>query len=787
MREARLALSYAGMLSFLAALWLATGLSFCSVNPELSTSANHILGSMTHILSSSLLQGIGVMSFSIVLVLLRLGATLCSTSLPVISLRDCSFYLSFLLIAATHLQLALDQQMFGAPIGGRVGLFLSGLLNPLGGLGAQGICCSLLFALFFAHTRMNAHNSSSSGSEVDRSVSAIQLESVPVKSLNIQQQKVYTHIFEQVGELPPEFEEDQRRFEAVDSFYDDLDGGRQNSALQAEEAIEPVFSFEFEDELEEPRFTGLELALNQSQPRLTQEDTVPRDRRERKRSQERDLPHTHPSGSYPRERVTNQDTGPRQNSATFSRSGLGLVGMSAQLSRASTGHGHQEPNAEGRRARTELSRENIPLSVTLSPIDHLSQAVTPRVSREMILQKGFDTQGITLALTQTLSSKVSDHYLFVSPIPLPSSLYEVSDQLNKHIKRSLGRTEPALLLTSYPKAGKYVVCVTWPRRDRNFIETTEAMHVIRELERRRDLHLFLGEQSSGEHALLPMTQLKSLMITGGDQIDPDQGLNLILTNLIYQAPPDQLRLIICDEREHATLSQLPHLYSPIVHHPEQITDLLKWLPIEYRRRRTQMGRVGTYRFGEYQRLSEGDVRIVCLFPELSQLSDAQCELLTLALDKISQSSYEVGIHIVMNTRSAFTEKGIALAQIVDAHIALATDGFEQANRMLSPGAEWLLPQSDSLVRVGDEPPLRVHTWQLSHAGYHRILSVLANAASQEYINPSAEFLDPAGMGVRRRPSREMQPVDHDASKKKGVIVATIAGTSRPSEASLPPV
>ena len=774
MRDARRALEYAGGLSFAAAVWLMLGLSFCSVNPELSTSADHILGSLTHVICSSLITSVGIMSFSVVLVIARLGMILWSTHLPLIARRDLIFYGLFILIASTHLQLALDLRVFGAPIGGMVGEFFAFHLQPFGLAGAQGVCCLLLFAAFYVHARQTRREDKGETSEQSSLWSdALSMEAQPVKSLNANQQQIYTHILGQVDELPPEFEEKAHRFESVDSFYDDLSHEAAASGLAEEGAqkgqgdFEPIFSFDFEGEFEEPKITQAHSA------RLKTPSTSQVERSHRSEQSGPRL--THPE--YPRK---------SEEAIRSSSSGLESRRGDALVSRTSS----QSDVHSSARTKVDSSAARLSLRASLSPIEHLSQEVTPRVSREMILQKGFDAQGLTLALTATESGKTSDRYIFVSPIPPPSPIHEVSELLNQHIRRSLGRTEPPLILISYPQNEKFIIEVTWPRRDRLFVETTEAMKVIRELERRKDLYLYLGEQPNGDKALLPFDALKSILITGGDGVSADRGLNLILTNLVYQSSPDRLRLIVVDKGEqHATLSKLPHLYCPILDDAERITDMLRWLPIEYRRRRTQMGRVGVYQFADFQSRVESETRIICLIPELAQLTPAQSNLLMVAMEKIAQSSYDVGIHFVINTRQWLSDSHLAIAEIVEAQFALAAGGLEEANHLRSPGAEWLLPQDDGMIRIGSEPFQRIHTWLLSHASYNRILSVLANASQLSYINATGELLDPKLMRSKPKATSSLPVIEKSQPQQpRRALVSTLTGINRSSESSsLPPV
>ena len=756
MREVRRALKYAGVLSLVVAIWLGVGLSFCSVNPELSTQADHLLGSATHIVSSFLLHHLGLMSFSVVLLIARLGRLLCAAHRPRVVLPDVAVYFIFLVLSATQLQLALNTTMFGAPIGGSVGLWCANLLAPLGALVAQGLTCAGLFGVFFTHSFVLQKNTSRE--EVDQATlnqwqSEVHLEASPVKSMNQQQQRAHTHVFEQVGTQPPEFDEDAQRFEAVDSFYDDLAGGPNPSGPRVEEDQEPIFTFDFEQS-EEPglTFDGRPNIVSSVDPRLTRENSAYRS------------DHDEHALSKRSTRVTEPRSARAPSGGSLSGDLLGQdTPLRSLAHRASTTRSH-------------------------SPVEKLSQEISPKIAREMILQRGFDAQDLTLALVNTRSGPSIEHYFFTSPIAPLKPIYEVAESLNMHIRRALGRTEPPVLLTHKYDRNKHLIEVSWPKRSRVLTETQEAVQVIRGLEAQQSLNLYLGEAANGEKALLPFKNIKSVLITGGKRVDQEVGLDLLLMNLIHQSLPSALRMIILDhEDHHATISQLPHLYCPVVSTNEQITDVLNWLPSEYRRRRSLMARLSLQSFEKLQEKQPQETRIVCVIPKLSQLSADQQLLLTGVLEKISHSNYHVGIHLIINNRQPFTEKIKQSLKAIDVHLAFSAQSIEEANQVSSPGAEWLLPQNDLLLTMRGHSPQRVSTWILSRVSYNRILSVLANGKSAQYINPEANFK--RVIPLSRSPQiRDSAARKVHAPHQSGSSVSPMAALSgSPSESSIPPV
>lgn len=735
MREARSYMTTAGSLLLAVSLWLFIGLLNCSVNPELSTSADHIFGSVTHFICSNLINAIGFMSLSIALLLFRLGLMLWSVVLPEIHIKDIIFYLLFLISVATLLQLTLDIELLGAPIGGQIGFFLNRFLQELGRPVALATSCMAVFSVIGLHTWLyQVEIKAKLSTSPDQWVNDVHLGAEPIKSLSPAQQRAHSHIFSAVNELPPEFDKDSERFEAVDSFYDDLgeEGFNHPRHKQDQKNNEPVFHFDFDQaEIEEPRLT------------------------------------TETQTNIKNKRIKVHETPILSTQATSPKLAPIPVGMSTPHPRLTDSH--------------------PPIGRSRTPLEQLSQTLHPKVSRETILQRGFDALQITLALTKTESGRVADRYVFVSPVPPPLPLYEITERLNTHMKKSLGRSEPSILLTiSNNNAKHYVIEATWPRRERSFPETSEAVKIIRELEAKGDLTLYLGDDVSGDKAFLPLGELRSIVVTGGSKIDQERGLDLILTNLIYQASPNKLRLLILDvASERSLYSDLPHLYSPIINDAHTMTQALAWLPIEFRRRKSLMSRLGATSYDEYQaNAKQLEPRIVLVIPELSSLDNKQQDLLIRLVEKLNQSELDTGIHLLMNSR-VFGERCAKIVQHVDVHLAFAVNSFEEARGFGISGAEWLLPENDMLLRVGHKLS-RAHAWLLPRTSYIQILNVLSKASSQTYINSEAQFLNTEHLKGQDR-ERQVPKANRQSTSRERSTRQTLSTTRRVSESSLPPI
>ena len=709
------------------AAWLTMGLLACSVNPELSTQANHIFGSVTHDLCSALINSIGLMSLSLSLLIARLGFVLWSARLPELNGKDLVVYTVFVALMASLLQLALDIELMGAPIGGLVGLTVSEWLTDLGPYLSQGLVCIAVFGIIAIQVKLSQPTSEEvSKAHPERWISEVHRGAQPVKSLSANQQRDHQHVFNDLDQLPPEFENESNRFEAVESFYDDLDGAPSRNEARRVQPMDSDLVFKFEEE----QILG-------SEPRFTMENS---------------------QRSISQQQISSEGT------PTFSG------GPSHELS--------ENDGAQAHSPRLTSINTPVNMSATRTPIERISQSLTPKISRETLLQRAFDSLQLTFALTSAHSGRAADRYVFASPVPPALPLYEIAEQLNAQIRRSLGRSEPPVLLTVSSGHEQYMIEVTWPRRTRVFTETADAMKVIRGLESRGELTVYLGETVDDQTALLPLAELKSLIVTGGETLEQERGIDIILTNLIYQAPPPKLRLLILDiASERSPYAQLPHLYSPIINDTEKMTEVLRWIPIEHRRRRSVMGRAGVSRYDDYMSgQGNAEPRLVLLVPELSLLDNEQQSLLLSAIEKLGQSECDTGIHLILNTR-VFGERSAKFVRHVDAHIALPVRSLEAARGFGITGAEWLLPENDFLLRLGPNHIQRIHSWTLAQASYSKILKVLSRSTERTYINANQEFLSVTHL----KSGADSRSTDRSRSRSK---------TNHPqrlSESSLPPI
>jgi DNA segregation ATPase FtsK/SpoIIIE-like protein len=344
----------------------------------------------------------------------------------------------------------------------------------------------------------------------------------------------------------------------------------------------------------------------------------------------------------------------------------------------------------------------------------------------------------------------------ITQTPSISSV-ELAEALNKQIRHSLGKTSPPIWSTYRREGGHYQLKISWPKSGASFPSTNLGIKEVRRLGKEEPLSLYLGDHSSGVHAYLPFHQVSSLLIGGGEHVEQNVGLDIVLTNLVYQASPKNLRLLIVDPMsETSPFHGLPHLYSPILDEEECISEAFNWLSIESRRRLSQLSRIGAQSFAEYIDQSiEKWMRVVLVIPDLQSLNPQQRLHLATCLEKIERSPHDLGLHIIINTRGldqVRLPRGIV--DHVKTKLILSTSGPKESEFVNVEGAEWLLNQHDMLLQVSNGVH-RIHGWQFSHASFIRVLNVFAASVPVEYISQDRVFIQTVGGSAqsRLRPGR----------------------------------
>jgi S-DNA-T family DNA segregation ATPase FtsK/SpoIIIE len=224
------------------------------------------------------------------------------------------------------------------------------------------------------------------------------------------------------------------------------------------------------------------------------------------------------------------------------------------------------------------------------------------------------------------------------------------------------------------------------------------------------LTVALGRDVAGSPIVTDLARLPHLLIAGQTGSGKSVLINAVITSLLLQATPDEVRLILADPKrvELAGFNGIPHLVTPVVTDHDKILNALYWATGEMDRRYRLFARATARNIEKYNELRKGPDRIpyvVLIIDELADLMMSAPIQVEKAITRISQLARATGIHLVVATQRPSVDviTGLIKANI-PARVAFATASAVDSRTIIDmTGAEKLLGRGDMLWLPPDSP------------------------------------------------------------------------------------
>jgi DNA segregation ATPase FtsK/SpoIIIE, S-DNA-T family len=224
------------------------------------------------------------------------------------------------------------------------------------------------------------------------------------------------------------------------------------------------------------------------------------------------------------------------------------------------------------------------------------------------------------------------------------------------------------------------------------------------------LTVALGRDVAGSPIVTNLARLPHLLIAGQTGSGKSVCINAIITSLLMQATPDEVRLILADPKrvELTGFNGIPHLVVPVVTDHDKILNALYWAMGEMDRRYRLFARSVARNIEKYNESRTGPDRIpyvVLLVDELADLMMSAPIQVEKAITRISQLARATGIHLVVATQRPSVDviTGLIKANI-PARVAFATASAVDSRTIIDmTGAEKLLGRGDMLWLPPDSP------------------------------------------------------------------------------------
>jgi len=261
-----------------------------------------------------------------------------------------------------------------------------------------------------------------------------------------------------------------------------------------------------------------------------------------------------------------------------------------------------------------------------------------------------------------------------------------------------------------PIPGKSAVGIEVPNKSASLVTIREVIETAAFREGTNKLALGLGNDVSGQSIVADLTRMPHLLIAGATGQGKSVCINALITSLLFQVTPDNLRMLLIDPKrvELTGYNGLPHLALPVLVESHQAAAALRWAVAEMDRRYKLFSAEGVRNIAAYnekatQKLARQLPYVVIVIDELADLMMVAAGEIEELICRIAQLARAVGIHLIIATQRPSTDiiTGLIKANI-PSRIAFAV-GSQVDSRVIldTGGAEKLLGRGDMLYQPVD--------------------------------------------------------------------------------------
>ncbi len=324
----------------------------------------------------------------------------------------------------------------------------------------------------------------------------------------------------------------------------------------------------------------------------------------------------------------------------------------------------------------------------------------------VVLEDTFASFGVSVKVNQVSCGPAVIRYeLTPAPGVKVSKIISLSDDLQLNLAAKGIRIEA-------PIPGKSAIGIEVPSAKVSSVGLRSLLTSSTFKKFNSPLAFALGEDISGNAVVAKLSDMPHLLIAGSTGSGKSVCLNSIIMSLLYNATPDELKLVFIDPKmvELTIYNGIPHLMTPVVTDPKKASVVLRWMTTEMEKRYKLFADKGVRDIYRYNQAAPALPFIVIIIDELADLMMVAPVEVEDSICRLAQMARAAGIHLIVATQrpSVDVVTGIIKANI-PSRIAFAVSSQTDSRTILDiGGAEKLLGKGDMLFSpVGAVKPYRV--------------------------------------------------------------------------------
>ena len=262
-----------------------------------------------------------------------------------------------------------------------------------------------------------------------------------------------------------------------------------------------------------------------------------------------------------------------------------------------------------------------------------------------------------------------------------------------------------------PVPGQPIVGVEVPNADQRVVGLRGLIESdgFKKAAEKGGLPIALGRDVSGKPVIADLTKMPHVLIAGATGSGKSVCINTIITSLLMQQSPHQVRLILVDPKrvELTNYARVPHLgFSHVVTDPDEVVSVLGVVVGEMDRRYRKLEESGARNISAYNALPGTAKPMpywVVVLDELADMMMAAPVDVEQQLVRLAQLARATGIHLVVATQrpSVDVVTGLIKANFPTRIAFATTSGTDARVIMDQTGAEKLLGKGDMLYMSRD--------------------------------------------------------------------------------------
>jgi len=376
---------------------------------------------------------------------------------------------------------------------------------------------------------------------------------------------------------------------------------------------------------------------------------------------------------------------------------------------------------------------------TFPPVDLLEEDKGHPTSgdikqNQLIIQKTLENFGIPVEMAEVNVGPTVTQYTF-----RPAGGVKLSKITTLHRDISLALAAHPIRIEA-PIPGRSLVGIEIPNKVPTFVR---LRNMFEEYERKNGHHLnlALGRDVTGASVWTNLMRMPHMLIAGATGTGKSVCVNALITSLLYQKAPWELKFILIDPKrvELPLYNGIPHLLAPVIVDVQKTVNAFKWAIKEMEERYKLLAGVGSRDLASYNekmlKKSPKEILpfIVIVVDELADIMMAYGKEVEGLIVRLAQMSRAVGIHLVLSTQRPSVEviTGLIKANIT-CRIAFQVAQMVDSRTILDmSGAEKLLGNGDMLFIAGDVgKPRRIQGVFVSEKEVQRVVKFLKKEAGE---------------------------------------------------------